>query len=83
MKRLIPLASIIVVVWLILLLTILAIAKVAFSINFGTRTLIQLAITDTSKILVSAVLVLIWLLAWKKIADAYLHRELRRRTTVA
>jgi len=71
------------VVWLILLLTILAIAKGAFSINFGTRTLIQLAVTDTGKILVSGMLVLVWLTAWKKIADVYLQRELTRRRATA
>jgi len=83
LKRLISLAAIELSVWLVLLITILAISKGAFSINFGTRTMIQLIATETSKVLVSGVLVLVWLVAWKKIADVYLRRELSRKRATA
>jgi glucan phosphoethanolaminetransferase (alkaline phosphatase superfamily) len=83
LKRLFPLAAIEIFVWLILLVIILIISKVAFLINFGTGTTIQLIVTEVSRVLASGVLVLIWLMSWKKVADIYLRKELsREKTTV-
>ena len=83
MKRLLPLAAIEIFVWLILLVITLVISKRAVSINFGTGTIIQRVVTEVSRVLASGVLVLIWLVSWKKVADIYLRKELtRERATV-
>ena len=82
MKRLLPLAAIEVFVWFILLVITLIISKGAFSINFGTGTRIQLLATEAARVGASGVLVLIWLVSWKKVADIYLRKALRERATV-
>jgi hypothetical protein len=83
MKRLLPLAAIEIFVWLILLITTLVISRGAFSISFGTATRIQLLVTEASRVLASGVLVLIWLVSWKKVADIYLQKELTRERVTA
>ena len=83
MKRLFPLAAIEIFVWFVLLVTILIISKGVFSINFGTRSILLVIATQLSKILGTGVLVFVWLVSWKKIADVYLKRALsRKRATV-
>jgi len=77
-KRLIPLAAMEVFVWLILLAVVFVISKGAFAINFGTSTLIERVATQVARVSSSGVLVLLWLFAWKKIADYYLSRTLSR-----
>jgi hypothetical protein len=66
-------------VWLALLAVTFGISKGAFAISFGTTTLIARVATQVARVSVSAALVLIWLLAWKKVADYYLSRMLYRR----
>lgn len=80
MRRLLPIASIEIFVWLILLVITLVISKRAASINFGTRTIVQLIVTEVIRLLASGVLILIWLVSWKKLADIYLRKELSRQT---
>ena len=83
LKRLFPLAAIEIFVWFVLLVTILIISKGVFSINFGTRSILLVIATQLSKILGTGVLVFVWLVSWKKIADVYLKRALsRKRATV-
>jgi hypothetical protein len=66
-------------VWLILLAVVFVISKGAFAINFGTATLLARIATQTARVSVSAMLVLLWLLIWKKTADYYLSKMLSRR----
>jgi hypothetical protein len=83
LKRLLPLAAIEIFAWLVLLVTTRIISRGAGSISFGTSTLVQLAVTEVSRVLVSGVLVLIWLMSWKKVADIYLQKAIsRERATV-
>jgi tryptophan-rich sensory protein len=83
MKRLLPLVAIEVFVWLILILTVFVISKGAFAITFGTSTLIARVATQVARVSTSAALVLVWLLAWKKLADYYLSRMLARQGATA
>ena len=79
MKRLLPLAAIEVFVWLFLLGSTFVISKGAFAISFGTATLAERVATQTARVAVSGGLILIWLLAWKKVTDSYLTRTLSRK----
>jgi hypothetical protein len=83
MKRILPLAAIEVFVWLILLAIVFVISEDVLTINFGTATLVARVATQTVRVSVSAALVLLWLLTWKKIADYYLSRMLSRQRTSA
>jgi len=78
-NRILPLAAMEVFVWLILLAIVFVISKGAFAISFGTSTLIARVATQVARVSVSAALVLIWLLVWKKVADYYLSRMLSRQ----
>jgi hypothetical protein len=81
--RLLPLAAIEIFVWLLLLGITFVISKGAFSISFGTATLVERVATQTARVGASAALVLIWLLGWKKVTDFYLSKTLSgRRTSV-
>jgi hypothetical protein len=81
LKRILPLVAIEVFVWLILLLCTLLVAKVAFSINLGNATITERVLTQVARNSVAGAIVLIWLLVWKRIADAYLWRALGRHAT--
>ncbi|MGA2973307.1 MAG: hypothetical protein ABSE39_11915 [Candidatus Bathyarchaeia archaeon] len=76
MKRLLPLAAIEVFVWLILLLCTLLISKLAFSINLGNATIVQRVATQVARNMLSGVIVIMWLVIWKKLTDFYLWRTL-------
>jgi len=78
MKRILSLAAIEIFVWLVLLLITFSISKGAIEINFGTATLIERVATQTARLLTSGLLILLWLVAWKKVADLYLWRMLSR-----
>jgi hypothetical protein len=80
-NRILQLAAMEVFVWLILLAIVFVISKGAFEISFGTATLIARVATQVARVSVSAGLVLVWLLAWKKVADYYLSRMLSRQTS--
>lgn len=82
MKRILPLAAIEVFVWLILLIVTFLIAKEAVRIDFGMATLSGDIVTQIARLVVSGLLVLVWLLAWKKVADYYLARMLSRSSNV-
>jgi hypothetical protein len=79
LKRLLPLAVIEVFVWLVLLLSTLIISKVAFAIDFGDLDLVHRAATNVARVFVSGLVVLIWLLVWKKVTDFYFWRTVGRR----
>jgi hypothetical protein len=79
MNRTLQLASIEVFVWAILLVITFVISKGAFAINFGTATVFARVATQVARVSVSAALVLVWLLTWKKVADYYLSRTLSRQ----
>jgi type VI protein secretion system component VasK len=83
MRNLIPLAAIEVFVWLILLLSTFLISKVAFAISFGDATLIQRVATETARVAASGVIILIWLLVWKRVTDSYFWRTVSRRKATA
>jgi len=76
LKRLLPLAAIEVFVWLILLLCTLLISKLAFSINLGNATIVQRVATQVARNMLSGVIVIMWLVIWKKLTDFYLWRTL-------
>jgi hypothetical protein len=78
LKRILPLAAIEVFVWLILLLSTLLISKFAFSINLGNATIVQRIATQVARNSLAGVIVISWLLVWKKVTDSYLWRALRR-----
>lgn len=78
MKRLLSLAAIEVFVWLILLLCTLLISKLAFSINLGSATIAQRVATQVARNMLSGVIVIMWLVVWKKLTDFYLWRALTR-----
>ena len=78
-KPILPLAAIEVFAWFVLLAVTFLISKGAIEISFGTATLLERVATQTVRLLVSAALVLGWLLAWKKVADIYLSKMLSRR----
>lgn len=78
MKRILPLAAIEVFVWLILLLCTLLVSKFAFSINLGNATIVQRIATQVARNSLAGVIVVIWLLVWKKVADSYLWHALGR-----
>lgn len=78
MRRLLPLAAIEVFVWSILLLSTLIIAKITFAITIGTPLL-----TEISRNALSGVVIVVWLLVWKKVTDFYLQRTLSRRHATA
>jgi hypothetical protein len=82
-KRILLLAAIEVFVWFILLLITFVISKEVIEISFGIGTLLERVATQTVRLLVSATLILGWLLAWKKVADLYLSRMLPRHGTSA
>jgi len=79
MKRLVPLAGIEVLVWAMLLLCMLLISRVAFEITIGTGTLLDRIATQTVRVLMSGIIILVWLVAWKKITDRYFWRTIARR----
>jgi len=83
MKRILSLAAIEVFVWFVLLVITFLVSKGAIEISFGTATLIERIATQTARLLVSAVLILLWLLAWKKVADLYLSKMLSRHSATA
>lgn len=81
MKRLLPLAAIEVFVWAMLLLCTLLISRVAFEIIIGTGSLIDRIATQIVRVLVSGIIIIVWLFAWKKITDRYFWRTIARRKT--
>lgn len=81
MKRLLPLAAIEVFVWAMLLLCTLLISRVAFEITIGTGSLIDRIATQIVRVLVSGIIIIVWLFAWKKITDMYFWRTIGRRKT--
>ncbi len=83
MKRLLPLVAIEVFVWLILLLCTLLISKVVFSINLGNATIIRRVSTEILRDMFSGLIVIGWLLIWKKITDFYLWRTISRKVATA
>ena len=83
MKNLIPLAAIEVFVWAILLLSTFLISKIAFAINLGDATLMGRIATETARVLISGIIVVIWLLVWKKATDSYFWRTISRRKSTA
>jgi len=83
MKRILSLAAIEVFVWFVLLVITFLVSKGAIEISFGTATLIERIATQTARLLVSTVLILVWLLAWKKVADLYLSKMLSRHSATA
>ncbi len=83
MRRLLPLAAIEVFVWSILLVSTLLISKVAFWVNIGNSTIMQRIATETARVLVSGIIILIWLFLWKKLVDFYLWRTIARRRVTA
>ena len=81
MRHFLPLVTIEVFVWLILLLCTFLIAKIAFSISLGTATIMERIATQVARNFLAGAIALIWLLVWKKITDAYLWRALGLQET--
>ena len=78
MNRTLSLAGIVVFVWLLLLGITFIVSKGVLAISFGMATLVERIATQTVRVSVSALLVLAWLLSWKKVADYYLSKTLSR-----
>jgi len=84
MKRVLSLAAIEIFVWFVLLTVTFLISRVAIELSFGTAPLIARIATQVLRLLVSGALVLVWLMAWKKVADLYLSKMLaRHRSAIA
>jgi len=83
MKRLLPLAGIEVFVWSVLLLSTLLISRLAFTINLGNSSILYRIATETIRVLVSGIIVLIWLFVWKKVTDFYFWRAIARSRSTA
>lgn len=83
MKRLLPLAAIEVLVWALMLVVMFLISRVAFAINIGVGTLPDRIATQIARTSVSAIIVVIWLLAWKKITDVHFWRAIARKRTTS
>jgi hypothetical protein len=81
MRRLLPLAAIVIFVWAMLLLCMFLISRVAFDFSIGAETLFDRIVTQIVRILVSGTIVLVWLFAWKKTTDLYFWRTIRRKKT--
>ena len=83
MKRLLPLAAIEVLVWALMLVVLFLISRVAFAINIGVDTLLDRIATQIARTSVSVIIVVIWLLAWKKITDVHFWRAIARKGTTS
>jgi len=82
LKRLFPLAVVVIFVWAMLLLCMLLISRVAFEFSIGTETLFDRIVTQTVRVLLSGTIILVWLFVWKKVTDLYFWRTIgRKRTT--
>jgi hypothetical protein len=79
LKRIFPLATIEIFVWLFLLLCALLVSKVAYSINLGNANLTERIATQVVRNSLAGVIVIGWLLVWKRVTDSYLRRALRRQ----
>ena len=76
MKRLLPLAAIEVLVWALMLVVMFLISRVAYAINVGVGTLPDRIATQVVRTALSVIIVVIWLLAWKKITDVHFWRAI-------
>jgi hypothetical protein len=83
LKRLIPLAAIEILVWALMLTVLFLISRVAFAINIGVGTLADRIATQIVRTSVSVVIVVVWLLAWKKITDVHFWRAIARTNTTS
>jgi hypothetical protein len=79
LRRLLPLAGIVIFVWAMLLLSMLLISRVAFDFSIGTETLFDRIVTQTVRVLVSGTIILVWLFVWKKITDRYFWRTIGQK----
>jgi len=83
LRRLLPLVAIVIFVWIVLLLSALLISRVAFSITFGTKTAFEILATQIVRNGFSGMIILIWLIVWKKVTDFDLWRKLTRKGATA
>jgi hypothetical protein len=83
LKRLIPLAVIEILVWALMLTVLFLISRVAFAITVGVGTLADRIATQIVRTSVSVVIVVAWLLAWKKITDLHFWRAIARSRTTS
>ena len=79
MKRLLPLAAIEVLVWALMLIVMFLISRVAFAIIIGGGSLLDRIATQIARTSLSTIIVVIWLLAWKKITDVHFWRAIARK----
>lgn len=82
MKRLLGLGAFEVFVWLLLLLCTLLISRVAFGINLGP-TFAERFLTQAVRLAISGIIILGWLVAWKKTTDFYFWRTVSRKKATA
>ena len=82
MKRLLGLGVFELFVWLLLLLCTLLISHVAFGINLGA-TFAERFLTQAVRLAVSGIIILGWLVAWKKTTDFYFWRTVSRKKATA
>jgi hypothetical protein len=82
MKRLLMLAFIEVFVWGALLLCAVGVSRVAFAFSLGD-TALERVVTAALRLVLSGIVILAWLLVWKKLTDAYFWRTVTRRGTSA
>jgi hypothetical protein len=83
LKRLLPLAAIEVLVWALMLTVLLLISRVAYAINIGAGSLPDRIATQIVRTSVSVIIVVVWLLAWKKITDVHFWRAIARESTTS
>lgn len=79
MRRFVSLAAIEVFVWLILLLCTFLISKVVFAISLGVDTVVQRIATAVFRMLMAGLIVVFWLVLWKRLTDFYFWRTVTRK----
>jgi len=79
LKRLLGLGAFEVFVWLLLLLCTLLISHQAFGINLGA-TFTERFLTQAVRLVVSGIIILGWLVVWKKATDLYFWRTAKKAT---
>jgi len=78
LSRLASLTALIVVAWLSILFGLFIVFRVIFEITLPWQSALTPAIVAVSRILLSAMVGVAWLLIWWKLANVYLWRKLRR-----
>jgi len=79
LNRLASLIALTVVVWLSIVFGLFIVFRVIFEISLPWQNMLAPAIIGVSRVILSAMVGIAWLLVWWKLANLYLWRKLKRR----